>query len=238
MLNSTDSKDKFEARAREYDQQSRIALAGYEACHELTACILASTIDRRRDVTILAAGSGTAQEILNIASIEPEWRFTAVDPSPTMMELATSRLGDAGVLDRVDMHTGYVQDIPTATLFDGATLIGVFHHLPGDDAKRGILNAIASRLKPGAPFVLACNRFAYASRPRLLNAWRQRWRMQGATLAETDEKIRKILHGAEPPQSEQAVVDYLHGSSFEEPELFFSSLFWGAWICRTRDPED
>jgi tRNA (cmo5U34)-methyltransferase len=232
MNNSIDSKEKFEARAREYDQQSRIALAGYEACHELTACVLAAEINRRHDVTILAAGSGTAQEILCIGTLEPEWRYVAVDPSPTMNELAATRLKSAKLDGQTEIFNGYVQDLPADRLFDGATLIGVLHHLPSDAAKREVLGAIAARLEPKAPFVLACNRFAYASKPRFVNAWRQRWRMYGASEAEIEEKLGKILHGAQPPESEQAVIDYLQGAAFEGAELFFSSLFWSAWICR------
>jgi hypothetical protein len=42
----TDSAKKFDpARAAEYAQQSRIALAGYEACHELTARLLAPRLE-------------------------------------------------------------------------------------------------------------------------------------------------------------------------------------------------
>jgi len=232
MNDSIDSKEKFEARAREYDQQSRIALAGYEACHELSACVLAAEISRRDDVTVLAAGSGTAQEVLCIGALEPKWRYVATDPSPTMNELAAIRLRSAKLDGQTEIFTGYVQDLPTDRLFDGATLIGVLHHLPSDSAKKEILSEIAARLKPKAPFVMACNRFSYASKPRFVGAWRQRWRMHGASEDEIEEKFGKILHGAQPPQSEQVVTDYLHGATFEEPELFFSSLFWSAWICR------
>ena len=35
---------KFDtSRAAEYETQSRIALAGYDACHELAACLLAAS---------------------------------------------------------------------------------------------------------------------------------------------------------------------------------------------------
>jgi tRNA (cmo5U34)-methyltransferase len=71
---------------------------------------------------------------------------------------------------------GRIEDLPDGPIFDAATLIGVLHHLPGDEAKQGILQAIAIRLEPGAPFILAGNHYAYASEPLMLNAW-------GGTLA-------------------------------------------------------
>ncbi len=57
---------KFDgARAGEYEEQSRIALAGYEACHELTACMLAAALGSGRPAHILVAGAGRgAKEVV------------------------------------------------------------------------------------------------------------------------------------------------------------------------------
>jgi hypothetical protein len=46
------------ARAAEYETQSRIALAGYEACHELADCMLAAALGRGTAARIMAAGAG------------------------------------------------------------------------------------------------------------------------------------------------------------------------------------
>jgi tRNA (cmo5U34)-methyltransferase len=45
-------------------------------------------------------------------------------------------------------------------------------------------------------------------------------------------KQGKILQGADPPASEEVVVEMLAGAGFGPPLRFFSSLFWGAWIAR------
>ncbi|MCB8820256.1 class I SAM-dependent methyltransferase [Microvirga rosea] len=230
---AADSAKKFDpARAGEYDRQSRIALAGYDACHDLTACMLSAALGPGTSARLLIAGAGTAQEVLSIAPQEPGWHFTAVDPAPPMIDIARNRLEAAGFLDRTTLHLGYVEDLPQDASFDAATLIGVLHHLPGDEAKRTILAAIASRLKPGGVFVLAGNHYAYQSQPLMLAAWRQRWIMQGASSEEADAKLAKILNGADPPHSEAAIAGLLHDAGFEEPTRFFSSLFWGAWLTR------
>lgn len=80
---------KFDpARAHEYAEQSRIALAGYDACHELSACMLAAAIGAA-DARILVAGAGgTGREICVSGALEPGWQFTAVDPSAPMLALA------------------------------------------------------------------------------------------------------------------------------------------------------
>jgi tRNA (cmo5U34)-methyltransferase len=225
---------KFDpARAGEYAIQSRIALAGYDACHELSACMLAAALGSGGPAEILVAGAGGgAQEIVTAGPLEPGWRFTAVDPSAPMLDLAVARLRETGLDGRTEILLGTVDDLPADRRFDAATLIGVLHHLPGDEAKRAILRSLAARLKPGAPLILAGNRFAYASQPLLLAAWGQRWRIHGATPEEVEAKLGKILQGADPPPSEEAVAELLTATGFGPPTPFFSSLFWGAWLAR------
>jgi tRNA (cmo5U34)-methyltransferase len=230
---SADPARKFDpARAGEYETQSRIALAGYDACHELGACMLAASLGSGTSARILVAGAGGgAREIVTAGALEPGWRFTAVDPSAPMLDLAVAAVRQSGLIDRTDVHLGHVADVPPEPNFDAATLIGVLHHLPGDEAKHAILVDIAARLKPGAPLILACNHHAYATQPLLLAAWGERWRMRGATADEVKAKLGKILQGADPPHGEEAVAGLLRKAGFGKPTRFFSSLFWGAWLA-------
>jgi len=76
------------------------------------------------------------------ARLEPGWRFTAVDPSESMLETAKQ-------LERTDVRLGHVEDLAVDESCDAASLIGVLHHLDGDDAKEEILRSIRARLKPG-----------------------------------------------------------------------------------------
>ncbi|MGU7772879.1 methyltransferase [Burkholderia sp. MR1-5-21] len=226
---------KFDpARANEYAEQSRIALAGYDACHELTACMLASTIGARDAQLLVAGAGGTGQEIVVSAALEPGWRFTAVDPSAPMLALARAGIEAAGFGARTRFVEDGIDALPDTAAFDGATLIGVLHHLPGDAAKAALLRAIAQRLKPGAPLVVAGNYRRYSDHPRLLDAWQQRWRMKGATPDAVREKLAKILQGADPPATEDDVHRLLHDAGFDAPLRFFASLFWGAWIAVRR----
>ncbi len=230
----SESARKFDpARAGEYEVQSRIALAGYDGCHELSACMLAVVLGSGHPARILVVGAGGgAQEIVTAGPLEPAWLFTAVDPSPPMMELSIDRLRQHGLLDRTETHLGFVEDLAEDQAFDAATLIGVLHHLPGDEAKEALLSSIGKRLKPNAPLILAGNRHLYATKPLLLAAWAERWRLHGATAEEVRAKQGKILHGADPPHSEEHIAALLRSAGFGEPMLFFSSLFWGAWLAR------
>lgn len=202
---------KFDpARAAEYAEQSRIALAGYDACHDLAACMLASAIPAEAHAAqVLVAGAGgTAREIAALAGLAPGWRFTAVDPSRPMLDLASANVAAAGLDARVTTHLGYVDDLPADARFDGATLIGVLHHVAGDGAKAALLRSISRRLKPGAPLVVAGNYRRYAEHPRLLSAWAQRWRMHGATPEEVARKLATILRGADLPHPRMRCMRY------------------------------
>lgn len=233
MSNSDQSAQKFDnSRAAEYESQSRIALAGYEACHELAACLLSAALGRGGQRRILVVGiGGGAQEVTSISRLEPAWQFVGVDPSEPMLALAAERLKAQGLDEKTRLHLGTIETLPGDERFDAALLMGVLHHVPGDEAKHTVLKAIANRIVPGGPFILAGNRYAYAAKPLLLAAWGERWRMHGATDDEVQAKLGKILQGADPPRSEAAVFELLSEAGFERPESFFSSLFWGAWIA-------
>lgn len=224
--------DKFDtSRANEYARQSRIALAGYDACQDLAACMLAASLGDAPSARVLVVGAGgTAQEIIAMASLEPGWRFMAVDPSQPMLDAARQQLEATHLLDRTTLHLGPLEDLAADASYDAATLIGVLHHLEGDEAKDRMLQSIRAHLKPGAPLIVAGNHYAYASQPLLLAAWGQRWRQHGATPDEVKAKLGKILQGADPPHSEAAVQKLLHDAGFGDATRFFSSLFWGAWL--------
>lgn len=121
---SLNSAEKFDiSRANEYARQSRIALAGYDACQDLAACMLAASLGNMGSAKILVVGAGgTAQEIISMAKLEPGWRFTAVDPSRPMLEAAKQRLDANNLLERTAMHLGHIEDLVADESYDAATL--------------------------------------------------------------------------------------------------------------------
>jgi len=230
-MTSTDSIAKFDlSRALEYETQSRIALAGYDACHDLAACLLSAHLGQAPQSLLVVGAGGTGQEVLSAGRLEGAWRFVAVDPAQPMLELAMARIESAGLAPRTEAFQGTLEQLPQRTAFDAATLMGVLHHIPLQADKESLLHAVRERLKPGAPLIVACNRCHYESQPLMLEAWAVRWRMAGASTEEIAAKLGKIRQGAVPPESEQAVEALLAQTGFERPLRFFSSLFWSAWI--------
>ncbi len=227
---------KFDpSRAGEYAEQARIALAGYDACHELSACILSAALKGRGERRVLVVGAGgTAGEITTTARLEPGWSFVAVDPSEPMLALARSEVDRAGISDRVTFVREDLSALPPEPAFDAALMIGVLHHIPDSGDKARLLESVACRLVPGGSLVLAGNCRAYDSEPLLQAAWANRWRLHGASEEEVEAKLARIKAGAVPPESEEAVAALLVAAGFEAPERFFSSLFWAAWHTRRR----
>lgn len=222
---------KFDVlRANEYGQQARIGLAGYDACHELSACILSASLEGQTDARILVVGAGgTAGEIIMAGKLEPDWRFLAVDPSEPMLTLAKGQIQKADLEDRVEFVIGELAEVSSELKFDAAIMIGVLHHIPDDVGKSTLLSEVSTRLRSGASLVLAGNYRSYESEPLLMAAWAARWRMHGADPDEVKAKFAKIRNGAAPPESEEKVEKLLCAAGFETPKRFFSSLFWGAW---------
>ena len=228
------SHTKFDpARAQEYAKQARIALAGYDACHDLSACILSAALSGNKERRVLVVGAGgTAGEITATARLRPNWSFVAVDPSEPMLALAQSQVEEAGIGNRVAFVCKEVSALPPEPSFDAALMIGVLHHIPEDSEKARLLADIACRLAPGGSLVLAGNYRAYDSEPLLQAAWANLWRLHGASEEDVRAKLARIQAGAVPPKSEDAVAALLVAAGFTVPERFFSSLFWGAWHAR------
>ncbi|MFA6156821.1 class I SAM-dependent methyltransferase [Mesorhizobium sp.] len=102
------------------------------------------------DAHILVVGAGGGMEIKAIAGAQPAWRFTGVDPSPAMLNLAHQTLRPFA--DRVELIPGTI-DQASEGPFDGATCLLTLHHLDRDERLR-TLKDIRRRLRPGAKLVV------------------------------------------------------------------------------------
>ena len=154
--------------ALDYDERIEKLVPGYALALELFGCMLAGRIDPQG--AILVPGCGTGSEILALADVFPQARFTAVEPSTAMLEKARHRLSQAAVDRRTDFLNGFLADAPERP-HTAATASLVLHFLPDDGAKAAFLSGIARRLAPGAPLLLldpACG-----NDDRVLRRWLQ-----------------------------------------------------------------
>ena len=88
-------------------------------------------------------------------------RYTGVDYSPEMLEIARERLPGARLLAR-DM----VREAPPAGPFDLTVCFGFLHHVPGRAQRLDLVRALAGALAPGGLLTFVTWRFADFSRFR------------------------------------------------------------------------
>lgn len=131
-----------------YDQHIRKLIPGYELLHLQIQAIL--NIYLAQDAHVLVVGCGTGYELSYLLAQHPNCRFTAVDPSLTMLEKARQRLSlTDSDLARVCFIHGDSTAVQTSEQFDAALAILVSHFIPLQ-SKRFFFTDIFRCLKPDA----------------------------------------------------------------------------------------
>lgn len=217
-------------RAEAYDDRIRRLAPGYDVLQDTVAAVLAARLPTTAH--LLVVGAGTGAEIVRMGRAHPQWRFTAVDPSPAMLERCRAAVGEAGLADRVEYVCERVEDLPDVQLFDAVTSLLVTHFIEEETAKRRFVQAIAKRLSPGAPFV-----WADLYRPsddtafqRLWDAWREQigTRMAPGEAERTFERMEDGISFVSPPALERIVT----GAGLAPPTPIYRQLLWGAWMTQ------
>jgi tRNA (cmo5U34)-methyltransferase len=217
-------------RAAVYDQLIRQVVPGYDVLHRLIRLQLHALLGA--EAHVLVPGAGTGMEIVTLGATRPNWRFTAIDPSPGMLEAARERIGRAGLGGHATFHQGTVDGLAQAPLFDAACLVLVLHFVPDDGAKTLLLRAVGERLRPGAPLILADLFGEPESVPfrRLMAVWHD-WQLDAGIEPEDVEKgfrhVVKDIHFV----TENRLAELLAGAGFTAPEPFFRTLHFGGWMA-------
>lgn len=145
------------AAAARYDRIAQLLIPGYSSLARLGVALLAtSPLGSTPGAAILVAGCGTGAELLEARRQRPDWRLTAIDPSPAMLAAARERLtgeqGNAG--EGISWQDARLEDLDTTTGFDGALAVLVLQGLPDDGSKLKFLTALARSLRPGGQVLL------------------------------------------------------------------------------------
>jgi tRNA (cmo5U34)-methyltransferase len=182
-----------------------------------------------KDAKVLVLGAGGGLEILTMATAEPGWTFCGVDPSAEMLAAARLTLGEAAA--RVDWIEGLIFDAPQGP-FDGGTCMLTLHFVPDDGAKLETLKAMRSRLKPGAPFVIAHIAIDKAAPDADMQFERYaKYSEDSGTDPEMVERARTsvkgMLHSVGPARDEALLKE----AGFTGVELIFAGLVWRGWAA-------
>jgi tRNA (cmo5U34)-methyltransferase len=216
-------------RAAHYDAQAAVALAGVPALHELGTSALTAELDGQEAASLLFVGLGTGAELVPYTRFEvPGWRFVGVDPSEAMLAVARERLQTEGLLSRTHLHVGELHTLPEGPPFDGAQMMGVLHHVDGEEARLALLAEVARRLGPGAPLVVGCR---VGMDPVLMNVELRRWRAYGIPREKLEHR-RQLFAQTKPIESDAALFAMLARTGFVEPRPLFLSLQFKVFLAR------
>jgi tRNA (cmo5U34)-methyltransferase len=220
-----------EERAAAYDDRIRRLAPGYDVLHDLIASVAATQL--ADDAHLLVVGAGTGEEVVRLGRTQPKWRFTAVDPSAEMLERCRERVEGEELGDRVAYVQDRVEDLPVDIRFDGATSVFVAHFLEDPAEKHRYFRAIARRLRPGAPLLLA-DLFGGPSGEAfgpLLAAWRHALRRAGTSAEEVERTVDRMDRQIDFV-AEDVLARILSKAGFAPPTRFYQSLLWGGWWTR------
>ena len=216
-------------RAPHYDAQASISLAGIHAAYELGVSALTAQLDGQDTASLLFVGLGTGAELVPYTRFDvPGWRFTGVEPSDAMLVVARKRLEAEGLLPRTHLHVGELHTLPPGPPFDGAQMMGVLHHVEGEEARLSLLREVTRRLKPGAPLVLGCR---VGEDLELSNVELRRLRAYGIP-PDALEHRRQALATMRPIESEAALFAMFAQTGLVAPRPLFVSLQFKVFLAR------
>jgi tRNA (cmo5U34)-methyltransferase len=197
---------------------------GLADLHRMATLLLTEQAPETAHVLVVGAGGGL--ELVSLATTRPDWRFTGVDPSPAMLDLA--REAAAPFADRVQLVNGVVGQAPAGP-FDGATCFLVLHFLERSERLR-TLREIRSRLRSGARLVVVHHAPPEGHAERWLArsvAFGAGVRADPASTAAAGKLMTERLPLLTPHEEE----DLLRASGFVEVELFYAALSFRGWVA-------
>ena len=220
----------FNKHADGYDVQWARLAPMINGLHLIVGSIFMALPD---DARILVIGAGTGAEILYLAERYPRWRFTAVDPAAQMLDVLRRRADERGILDRCELHHGYVDSLPRSESYDAATSILVSQFVLDPDARRDFFRAIGERLKPGGLLASADLAADMTSEEftRTLEIWGRI--MTAADVSPEGLERMRAGYGRDVAViAPERVAAIIASAGFEPPVQFFQAALIHAWYSR------
>lgn len=196
---------------------------GLADLHRMVMLLLAERAPSGAHILVVGAGGG--METNAMAEAQPAWRFTGVDPSPAMLDLARQTVTPFS--DRVDLIEGNVDQAPMGP-YDGATCLLTLHHLARDERLR-TLKGIHYRLRAGTRLVVAEHSAPGPVPERWMTrlaAFAEREELDWAKAAVTGKMLMEHLPLLTPLQEE----DLLREAGFTDVELFYAAFSFRGWV--------
>lgn len=220
----------FDRQAEHYDTQWARTAPIRHCLHLLLDSHFATLAP---DARVLCVGAGTGAELSHLATGNPGWRFTVVEPSGRMLDLCRQQAQAEGYAARCRFHEGYLESLQADAPHDAATCFLVSQFLLDRQARTAFFGQIAGRLRPGG-LLASSDLAADIDSPEytvLLQAWLRM--MSAAAISEGDiERMRKAYATdvAVIPAGEVEAI--IAAAGFEPPVEFFQAGLIHAWMSR------
>ncbi|MCU4528572.1 methyltransferase domain-containing protein [Acinetobacter sp. P1(2023)] len=209
-----------------YDQHIRKLIPGYEVIHLQVDAILQSMLPP--NAHILIVGCGTGYELEYLLKRHPDWKFTAVDPSLTMLQKAQKQVELLGKSSQVTFVHGETSALPLENCFDAALSILVAHFI-SDEIKPVFFKNIYDRLKEKA--VLLTYDLMTCVNPQQLQALRYLCLAQGLT----EEQCQKMLERMDQDffsLTTEGYIKLLEKAGFERVQSYTQILTYQGFIAK------
>jgi len=207
-----------------YAEETPKRVPGLSDLHRMTTILLS---ERAPDAArILVVGAGGGLEIKAMAQARPNWRFTGVDPSPAMLDIA--RQTTACYAGRTELLAGTVDQAPVGS-FDGATCLLTLHFLDRTE-RLHTLQEVRRRLTPGGAIVIAHHTSPDGDPERWLArsaAFADRVNTNPANAAASARAMAERLPLMSPADEEVL----LREAGFVEPALFYAAFSFRGWVA-------
>lgn len=223
-----------QADGDQYTSNISRKIPGYQLQYELMDTLLTAQLDRQEQPRLLVVGAGGGQEILTLGRNHPDWRFCGLDTSAPMLKTARQRIAAAGITAQAELHHADICSWSGGG-YDAATCMLVLHFVQGRGSKLALLQAIAARLKPGAPLLISAINGDPASR-----AWQVQmagWRLhmlRGGIGQEQGEAFTASFGVTSHPLPAEEMELLLEQASFTSLSRYFGSYLIDGWVALKR----
>jgi tRNA (cmo5U34)-methyltransferase len=227
-----DIKTLFDQQAAGYDERWAKTAPIRDALHFLMRAMFTRL---PADARVLCVGAGTGDEIVELATRFPGWRFVAVEPSGVMIDLCRRKAEAGGFADRCAFHEGFLDSLPVTPPFDAATCVLVSQFILDRDARIGFFRGIADRLRPGGVLASA-DLAADVASPEydaLLRVWLDMLLSAGVPAAGLDQ-MRQAYARDVAILAPAQVEALLRAGGFDTPVLFHQAGLIHAWFSVRR----
>ncbi|UII56580.1 class I SAM-dependent methyltransferase [Cytobacillus spongiae] len=216
MSTNWDRKD-----ALDYQQTIRYKIPGYDLIYEQMVAIIKAT---KKPEDILVVGAGGGQELVTLSTVFPNVRYTALDPSIQMINLAKARLSNPSL--RINWYVTELREVTEQVNYDVITCHLMLHFLK---EQKNFIRDVSNRLKPGGLCFIS-SIIAEEESQSTNRFWQQHLR-NNRVPNEAIDQFQSSLGKTTHPVSTELLHQWLKEEDFFQVIPYFKSYFVEAFVA-------